>query len=221
VEHEALRASDDLRLLDRLRAGDEASFARLVREHSPALLRLAQSYVRSRAVAEEVVQEAWLGVIRGLDRFEGRSSLKTWIFRIAANCAKTRAERESRTVPFSALEAASALDEPAVEPERFLDAAHPRWPGHWTAFPSAWDGVPEARLVSEETRAVIEAAIEALPPAQRQVVSLRDVEGWSSEDVCALLGLYEVNQRVILHRARAKVRAGLERYLEGEDWVRT
>jgi RNA polymerase sigma-70 factor (ECF subfamily) len=189
-----------MRLVEGLRAGDEAAFATLIREYGPAMLRVAQMYVSSRAVAEDVVAEAWLAVLKGIDRFEGRSSLKTWLFRIVANTAKTRGQRERRSVPFSSLG-----DEPTVERERFIGTAQ------WGVPPLRW---PEERLLADETRAVIEAAIELLPPAQRTVITLRDVEGWSAEEVRNALELSETNQRVLLHRARAKVRRALERYLE-------
>jgi RNA polymerase sigma-70 factor (ECF subfamily) len=201
---------DDARLVKALRARDEAVFELLMREYNASLLRVAQIYVTSRAVAEEVVQETWIGVLNGIDRFEARSSLKTWIFRILTNIAKTRAQREGRTIPFSALERAGAVPEPAVEPERFLPPDHERWPGHWSAKPEPW---PEERLLASETRGVVEQAIEQLPPSQRAVISLRDVEGWSSEETCNALGLTETNQRVLLHRARSKVRQALEDYL--------
>jgi RNA polymerase sigma-70 factor (ECF subfamily) len=200
----------DARVVDALRRGDEAAFARLLREHQTSLERVARIYVSSAAVAEEVVQETWLAVLNGIDRFEGRSSLKTWIFRILTNIAKTRAQREGRTLPFSALQRPDAVPEPAVEPDRFLDPEHPRWPGHWASKPIGW---PEERLLEAETRETIERAIEALPPAQRAAISLRDVEGWSSEEVCNALGVSETNQRVLLHRARSKVRRALEEYL--------
>ena len=191
----------DAALLDRLRAGDEAAFMELVERHHAALVRLAQSFVSSRAVAEEVAQETWLGVLRGIDRFEGRSSLKTWIFRILVNRAKTRGEREARSVPFSSLE---SEDGPSVDPDRFVEA------GGWASPPRPWEGEPVDRLLAGEARAVIDAAIERLPPAQRRVITLRDVEGWPAEEVCDALGLSEANQRVLLHRARSKARAALE-----------
>ena len=190
---------EELRLVEGLRRGDEHAFEQLIRMYQAALVRVAQMYVSSRSVAEEVVQETWLAVLNGIDRFEGRSSLKTWIFRIAANRAKTRGERESRSVPLSSLGS-----EPTVDPDRFDRA------GHWNAFPSEW---PEERLLADETRRVIEDAIESLPATQRAVITLRDVQGWSSEEVRNALELTETNQRVLLHRARAKVRCALEEYL--------
>jgi RNA polymerase sigma-70 factor (ECF subfamily) len=208
--------ADETRLIEALRRGDETAFAELLDLYSAALLRLALVYVRSRAVAEEVVQETWLGVIRGIDSFEGRSSLKTWVFRILANQAKTKAQREGRTVPFSSLESELEAADPAVSPERFADPGHARWPNHWTSPPASWDGIPEDRLLSRETLSRIQEAIDVLPNAQRAVITLRDVEGWPSDEVCALLGVSEANQRVLLHRARSKVRGALEEYL-GED----
>jgi RNA polymerase sigma-70 factor (ECF subfamily) len=202
---------DEQELLAALRAGDEAAFEGLVRDYQPLMLRLARAFTPSGAVAEEVVQEAWLGVIRGLDAFEGRSSLRTWITSIVVNRAKTRGERERRTLPFSSLREHD--DGPAVDPDRFLPADHPRWPGHWAAAPSMWEGDPEARLLGDEVGAVLSEAIDRLPPGQRAVVRLRDVEGWSSEEVCRTLRLSEVNQRVLLHRGRSKLRQALEDYM--------
>lgn len=174
------------------------------------MLRVAMLYVGSRAVAEEVVQEAWLGVLRGLDRFEGRSSLKTWIFRILTNRAKTRGEREGRTVPFSA-RADDGDDEPGVAAARFLSADGGPPSGHWASPPR---GLPEERLLAREVRERIEAAIAALPASQRAVITLRDVDGFSSEEVCSVLAISGTNQRVLLHRARSKVRAALEEYID-------
>src|SRR5947208_7095966 len=202
----------DAEIVEALRAGDEATFAALVAQYGASMLRVAQMYVRTRAVAEEVVQEAWLGVLRGIDSFEGRSSLKTWIFRILTNTAKTRGEREGRSIPFSALEGAG--DEPAVEPERFQ--AEGRWTGHWAAAPSPWRDVRESRLLGAETPQVVARRIAELPPAQATVITMRDVEGFSSEEVCNALDVSETNQRVLLHRARSKVRRALEDYL-GDD----
>jgi RNA polymerase sigma-70 factor (ECF subfamily) len=208
----AVAAPDDARLHRALLGGDEEAFRGLIERYHAPLVRLAMTYVRDPGVAEEVVQETWLGVLEGLERFERRSLLKTWIFRILTNKAKTRAVRERRSVPFSSL--SPAADEgPSVEPERFLDSRHAVWPGHWASPPRSWDDVPERHLESAEVRGVIEAAIAELPPLQAQVISLRDVEGWSATEVCELLELSEVNQRVLLHRARSKVRAALERFL--------
>jgi RNA polymerase sigma-70 factor, ECF subfamily len=209
--------ADEPRLIEALRAGDEAAFATLLDTYTPPLLRLAMVFVSERAVAEEVVQETWLGVLQGIDRFEGRSSLKTWLFRILTNIAKTRGARESRSLPFSALaESESQAFEPAVDPNRFLPPDHERWPRHWQVAPQTWGEHPEERLVSSETQAVIHAAIEKLPPAQGAVIQLRDVEGWSAEEVCNILVISETNQRVLLHRARSKVRRALELYLEAK-----
>jgi RNA polymerase sigma-70 factor (ECF subfamily) len=203
--------SSDAERLDALRAGDEAAFAELVREYHPSLVRVARMYVSTQTAAEEVAQETWLGVLNGLSRFEGRSSLKTWIFRILTNIAKTRAQRDGRTLPFSALQDPGRVPEAAVDADRFLDPEHPRWPGHWALKPEPW---PDDALVAAETRERLVAAIEELPATQRAVISLRDVEGWSSEEVRNALDLSETNQRVLLHRARSKVRAALESYLE-------
>jgi RNA polymerase sigma-70 factor (ECF subfamily) len=201
---------EETRLVERLRAGDEAAFGELVDRHHSALLRVAQTYVSSRAVAEEVVQETWLAVIRGIGRFEGRSSLKTWLFRILSNRAKTRGAREARTIAMSAL----AGDEHAVDADRFLGADHPEAPGWWSSHPTAW---PEERLLAGEVRDVIEEAVEELPDAQRAVIALRDIEGWSSDEACDLLGITAGNQRVLLHRARSRVRSALETYLDEES----
>jgi len=197
-----------------LRNGDESAFTKLIDSYQSPMLNLAQRYVRSRAVAQEVVQETWLSVFKGIDRFEERSSLKTWLFRILVNQAKSRGVRESRTVPMSALDGDG--DESAVEPDRFLDLHHDRWPGHWAAYPSSWAEVPDQRLESRETLACVQEAIGALPERQRVVVSLRDVEGWSAEEVCALLDISDANQRILLHRARSKVRGELERYFDAD-----
>jgi len=213
-EHGSL-SPEDRRLVARLRAGDEAAFMELVERYQGPLLRLALSFVPSHAVAEEVVQETWLGVIQGIDRFEGRSSLRTWLFRILVNRAKTRGERERRTVPFSALAQAEAgSGEAVMDADRFLPADH-AWAGHWTAHPRSWGEGPESRLLAKETTRIVTEAIDALPAGQRAVVSLRDVAGWSSEEVCEELGISEVNQRVLLHRGRTKVRNALERHLDG------
>jgi len=200
----------DSQLVAALRAGDEAAFARIVREWHPSLLRVAQIFVPSRTIAEEVVQETWLRVLGALDRFEGRSSLKTWVFRILVNTAKTRAQREGRVLPFSALNNPARIPEAAVDPDRFRPEDDDRYPGHWSAPPRE---LPEERLLAAETRELIAAAIDALPATQAAVIRLRDVDGWSSQEVRNALDITEVNQRVLLHRARAKVRQALEDYL--------
>jgi RNA polymerase sigma-70 factor (ECF subfamily) len=204
-------AQDEEALIAALRSGDEQAFAALVDLHTPALLRVARAYVPSRAVGEEVVQETWIAVMRGIDRFEGRSSLKTWIFRILTNVAMRRGSRERRSVPFAALAAAEDTGEPSVDPDRFLSADHELFPGHWLFAPTRWP-TPEEGLLSGETREVIVAAIEELPKAQRTVLALRDIEGWSSEEVSTALEISAGNQRVLLHRARARVRAAIEDY---------
>jgi len=207
-----LAANDDAVVVAALRRGDESVFTELVNAYSSSLLRLAQDFVRTRPVAEEVVQETWLAVLSGIDRFEGRSSLKTWLFRILVNKAKTRGVREARTVPFSSF--VGDEDTGPVVPEERFRGPDDQWPGHWASPPVPLDTVPETRLLARETRQRIAGALETLPDTQRAVVTLRDVAGWDSEEVCEALGLSEGNQRVLLHRGRAKLRAALEDYLE-------
>jgi RNA polymerase sigma-70 factor (ECF subfamily) len=208
----------DVDLVAALQRRDESMFTTVVRRYHGPLLRLALAYHPSRAVAEEIVQEAWLAVVQGIDRFERRSSFKTWLFRILVNRARTRAEREGRMVPFSSLVSeAEAEDGPAVPVDRFVPADHPdwaQWAGHWMLAPKSWGESPEQALIARETQALIDAAIAALSPGQRQVITLRDVEGWSSDEVCNVLEISETNQRVLLHRARSRVRAVLERYFD-------
>ena len=199
-------------LLANLRAGDERAFETLGERLYPTMLAVARHYVSSRAVAEEVVQEAWLGVLTGLDRFEGRSSLRTWILRILVNTAKTRGARDARTVPFASL--APQDDEPAVEPGRFRGPDDP-FPGHWRAYPGNWQRLPEEALAERETLDVVLSTIQQLPPPQRLVITMRDIQGCDAAEVCAALDLSEGNQRVLLHRARSKVRSALERQLDG------
>lgn len=209
--------ANDAELVQALRQGDEDAFRSLVDEHSASLLRVAISYVGSRAVAEEVLQETWLGVLKGLDGFEGRSSLRTWLFRILSNTAKTRAVRERRTTPFSSVAGIEADAEGgAVDPDRFLPLSHDAEPGHWAIPPRRWD-TPEQGLLSREVREVILAAIEALPASQRVVVTLRDIEGCPAHEVCEAIEVSEGNQRVLLHRGRSKVRAALERYFDENE----
>jgi RNA polymerase sigma-70 factor (ECF subfamily) len=210
-------SQDEFHLLELLRNGNEDAFVSLIERYHTPMLRLAMIYVSERAVAEEVVQEAWMGVLEGLNRFEGRASLKTWIFRILTNCAKTRALHERRCVPFSSLSDLEVnVDEPAVDPDRFLPADSPL-PGHWASLPANWDEIPEQRLLSEETYACILSVTEALPPNQRLVITLHDIEGWTSEEICNVLSISETNRRVLLHRARSKVRQALEQYFDEQE----
>ncbi|WP_447977477.1 RNA polymerase sigma factor [Candidatus Nitrospira bockiana] len=205
----------DAELVERLRRGDEQAFAWMVDRYHGSLIRLARAHVADQSVAEEVVQETWLAVLEGLDRFEGRSSVKTWMFRVLTNKAKTRGVRESRHMSVSPLPAGDEDgDEPAVDPSRFRATGH--WADYWEAYPAQWDDeTPEKVFLTKEGTAYLEGAIAALPPNLRQVLVLRDVEGLSSKDVCDLLAITEGNQRVLLHRARSRVRRALERYLEG------
>ena len=207
-------STDDLYFVEQLRSGNEAAFVTLIDRYASTMLRIAMVYVRAQAIAEEVVQETWMAVLEGLNRFEGRSSLKTWLFRILTNCAITRAQREGRSIPFSSLEDIDADHaEHAADPDQSMPADH-RWSGHWVSFPSNWQEKPEERLLSQETRVQLEKAIKALPPNQREIIILRDIEGWTSVETCDFLGISEVNQRVLLHRARSKVRAVLENYFQ-------
>ena len=200
----------DLELVARLRAGDEDAFMMLVTALGPSMRRVARMYVSTDAVADEVVQDAWVGVLRGLGSFEGRSTLRTWIFRILVNIAKTRGQREGRSVPFATL-AGDDLQEPSIDPSAFRGADDPA-AGSWSTLPFDWRGMPEQRAEGSETIRVIGRAIAALPPLQAEVIRLRDVQGWSSEEVRNALDLSETNQRVLLHRARARVRRALEEH---------
>jgi RNA polymerase sigma-70 factor (ECF subfamily) len=204
----------DAALVELLRAGDADAFAQIVERWSPAMLRVAVTFAGS-ASAEDVVQETWLAVINGLDRFEGRSSLRTWVFRILANRARTRGAGERRSVPWSAVPADTAA---TVEAGRFRGPADP-WPGHWTSAgaPRRWVPAPEDAAVAGEIRALLSAALNALPERQRDVVSLRDVHGLDSDEVCAALGITAANQRVLLHRGRARLRSELESYYREEE----
>ena len=200
-------------LLTELRNGDEEAFCTLVRWHTPSMTRVAMAFVSRRAIADEVVQETWLNVVRSLDAFQARSSLRTWIYAILGNCARRRAEQEQRLVPLSEIAANEASgDEFGVSRDRFFDSG--RWAGMWSTAVSRWEDLPEERLVSSELRAALLEAIDALPRMQRAVITLRDVEGWSSEEVCNYLGLASGNQRILLHRARAAARLAIERYVE-------
>jgi RNA polymerase sigma-70 factor, ECF subfamily len=197
---------DDRALLARLRAGDEEAFETLVHRHDGSMRRVARAFVRTPAAADDVVQETWLAVIRGLDAFEGRSSLSTWMFSILANRARSRAARDARTVPFSALE----TDEgPTVDPDAFGGD------GRWRSAPPRLEADPQAHVLSQELRGRLLEAVDELAPAQRAVITLRDLVGFAAEEVCALLEISDGNQRVLLHRARARVRATLAPLVEG------
>lgn len=206
--------SSEQELLAALRAGDEAAFMQLVEQYHASLLRLAASYVGSVAAAEDVAQETWAKVLRSLHQFEGRSSFKTWLFRILTNTALTVAKREGRQVVFSDL--APEADEPTVEPERFVGAEDVQWAGSWVAHPRRWALSAEDQTTQREVLRQVGRAIEALPEVQRAVLTLHDVEGVSAKEICNILGLTETNQRVLLHRARAKVRRALESWFDPE-----
>jgi len=196
---------EDRAVVDRLRAGDEPTFLAIVEKNHRAMVRVALGHVSSEAVAEEVVQEAWMGILQGLDKFEGRCPLRAWMFRILVNCAKMRGAREARSVPFSALETDDGEGERRPL-ETFRRPDDPRWPGHWAQGPERWT---DDRLADAQALARIRAEIEKLPPNQRQVITLRDIEGWESAEVCEALAISEANQRVLLHRARTRVRKAL------------
>ncbi len=210
----AAASADDTRVIAALRDGDEGAFAMLVEQYNGALQRLAYVYVKDRSVAEEVVQETWIGLLQSLGRFEGRSSLKTWLFRILMNVARSRARKESRSIPFSSLgDPYAEPGDAAVDADRFHPAGS-TLAGQWASPPERWRGDPEAQAVSSEARARIAAAIQSLPDTQREVITLRDVEGLRADEVCNLLQISDTNQRVLLHRARSKVRASLAAYYE-------
>jgi RNA polymerase sigma-70 factor, ECF subfamily len=208
-------------LLERLRSGDRTAFAELVDTWSPMLLRVALLHVSTRASAEEVVQETWLAVIRQLDRFEGRSSLRTWVFRILENQARSRGVRDARTLPWSSAFGDDTADEdagPTVDPTRFAGPGE-RWPGHWTSAgrPVTWEPPPEDAVAAAEVRRELRNALDELPTRQRTVLELRDVHGLTSEEVCARLHLSPANQRILLHRGRARLRQRLETLYRGTD----
>jgi RNA polymerase sigma-70 factor (ECF subfamily) len=209
----AASPTDELDLVRALRAGDEDAFTKLVNRYQAQMVKIALAYVPSHAIAEEVVQEAWLGVLNGIGRFEQRSQLKTWIMRIVMNRAKRRGAQEARTIPISAMRDERQDRGPSVEPDRFRGPSD-QWPGHWLVAPAGWSGIPEDRLLSRETLAHVGKALEALPESQREVITLRDVLGYSSVEVCNVLAISGTNQRVLLHRARSRVRAAVERYLQ-------
>jgi RNA polymerase sigma-70 factor (ECF subfamily) len=207
-------ADADAALLVRLRRGDAEAFAALVDRYATSMLHVARFHVPTRAVAEEIVQDTWLAVLQGLAGFEGRSCLKVWVFTILTNRAKTRGERERRIVPFATLAAEEAGgDFTAVDADRFLPADHARWPHHWATPPARWEESPELSLQSAETIALVRQAIDALPPMQRLVITMRDLEEWDSAEICNALSISRSNERVLLHRARSRVRAALEAHM--------
>jgi len=195
--------------LEALRAGDEAAFQSLIQRYHGPMFRLAMNYVGDRGVAEDVVQESWLTCLRSLDRFEGRSSLKTWLFGILVNVARSRRRKESRILPFASLWRRDDSDShrPTVDRSRFGSD------GMWSDGPRSWDNVPESKVLGAETLQHVRSAIDTLPPKQREVILLRDVAGFEAGEVSALLGISPANERVRLHRARATVRQKLEEYL--------
>jgi RNA polymerase sigma-70 factor (ECF subfamily) len=201
----------DERVVAALQAGDERTFRELFERHAPIMKRVARGYVDSDAVAEEIVQETWVAIVTGIDRFEGRSALGTWMFSILTNQAKTHTARERRAVPFSSV-GSRGDDEPAVDADRFQKDGD-AWPGHWATPPRPWQK-PERRLLSLEVREQLRGALAQLPARQRAIVALRDIDGASAEEVCELLGLSQENQRVLLHRGRSRLRAELEKHLD-------
>ena len=210
----SVQPDGDAELVDGLKRRDEAAFVTLLECYQGQLLRLALVYCRTRDIAEEIVQDTWLAVIQGIDRFEGRASFKTWLFQILVNRARTRAVKEGRSLSFSSItDEAETPREPAVPPERFRTADDP-WPDHWALPPHSWGESSDARLLAAETMELVDRAIAQLPPAQQQVITLRDVEGFTSEEVCNVLAISETNQRVLLHRARSRVRSALEAHFD-------
>jgi len=208
------KPSGDGSMVERLRNRDEAAFMELVERHHGSLVRLAQTFVSSRSIAEEVAQDTWMAVVQAVDRFEARSSLKTWIFQILINRAKRRGVREARSVSFSALNAANSHGSDfAFEPSRFLPSDDPRHPGAWASQPQHWEMTPEQLLLSQECRTHIEHAIADLPELQKEVITLRDIQGWNNQEISDVLGISESNCKVLLHRARSRVRQALEDYL--------
>ncbi len=203
-------------LVASIRRGDPCAFKKLLFQYQASLLRVAMAYVGTRALAEEVVQETWAGVIKGVSGFERRSSLKTWIFRILVNQAKRHAQGEQRHRSFSLSDESVSSDTPSADPGRFIDSCKRK--GHWISLPAYWDDqTPEKVVLAKESVSFVYHHIEKLPAAQRQVMILRDIEGLPAGDVCLILDITEANQRVLLHRARSKVRAALEQHLKGES----
>jgi RNA polymerase sigma-70 factor (ECF subfamily) len=208
---------DENALLNLLRQRDEIAFTQLIDQYHSSLVRLACIYVQDSTTAEEVAQETWLAVLHGLDRFAGRSSLKTWIFTILTNKAKTRSQRDNRTVSYTDLEE-PLQSQPTVDPKRFKDPSAHAWPNHWAAGsePVSWVGIPEEIFLSQETMNLVRETIDALPENQRLVITLHDQDELSTQEICNILGISETNQRVLLHRTRARVRQAVENYFELE-----
>jgi len=205
------KAVDERELVARLRAGDEDAFIRLVEDFGPSMLRVAGVYARDSQVAAEIVQETWMAVLRGLGGFESRSSLRTWVFTILGNCASRRTKMEARSTPLSSLEVSGGEQD---ELECFFGANHPRWASCWTTINNRWDALPEDSLSAREAERAIVEKLKLLPPSQSAVITLRDLEGLSSDEVCSLLGLSHGNQRVLLHRARLAIRRALQEVLD-------
>ena len=203
----------DYELVERLRSGDERAFAELVDRYSPSMLAVARTHVASREVAEDVVQDTWLALLKGIDGFEGRSSLRTWLFRVLVNIAKTRGVREKRSTP---VDLHVVADQPRVDPDRFR-SDDVQWPGHWVRFPMPWRESPEHSLLSGEALDLVRRELARLPEQQRIVVSLRDVDGYDADEVCTLLDVTAANQRVLLHRGRARIREALAGYFAGPE----
>ncbi len=209
-------SAEDARLVSRLRAGDQVAFVEAIRWLGPTMLRVARLYVRSEEVAEEVVQEAWISVLEGLERFEGRSALRTWVLTIVVHAALRRGTRETRSSPFSAVapDTDSASGGANFDLDRFFSGDHPRWPSAWATVVPRLDALPEEKLLSGEAMGVVEAAISELPDTHAAVLVLHDIEGRPAEEICETLELSEANRRVLLHRARNRVRAALEHYFD-------
>jgi len=202
-------STDDLRLVDALRHSDEAAFLTLIERYQHALVRLALVFAPSRTAAEQAVQETWLDALQGLLRFDQQTSLKLWLFGLLIERLRARGAYR----PFAA-ESDAALSAPTVQPDRFLPPDHPKWPGHWAAFPQSWIDVPESRLQSPAMCERIETTIESLLPQQRAVICLRDIEGWTTEEVAHVLGIGTAQQCALLHQARSRVRSALETWLD-------
>lgn len=206
-----VESADELEIVAALRRGDEETFHQLFRSNYPMMKRVARGYVDSDAVAEEIVQETWVAILTGIERFKGQSTLFTWMFSILVNQARTHNARERRALPFCSIEA-EQTDEPAVDADRF-QTDDDAWPGHWATPPRPWQK-PDRRLLSLEAREHLKLALQQLPERQRLIVGLRDVEGFTAEEVCEQLQLSQENQRVLLHRGRSRLRAALEEFVD-------